>query len=880
MARRTRQTEQQEASAMAGRDDRASDRTEGTLPAAGGDAADSEHRRSLEAMTRLITDLAGIRDLDNLCRAAVERGHKALDVRRMALWFRTEDPAVIAGTYGIDEHGRLRDERASRVHVSDLSLMGQVLFRGKPTVMRHDVELRNDHGVEVGRGDAVIAAITAEQDVLGCICADNLRSGRPIDALQADRLFLFGAAFGQIWRRVKAEQEAAEFEARYRRLFETAQDAIVIFDPATRRILDANESWLRLYGCAREELPALNIFSFSAEPESSIDAFLQALGSRTRYFAVRQHRKRDGTVFPTEVSAAAFPMGGRNVVCGVARDVSERVRAEAALRKAHDELDQRVRERTADLVNANQTLLVEVDQRRRAEKVLRANERRFRAIFNSTFQFIGLLTTDGILIEVNQTALDAAGIRAEDVLNRPFADARWWAISAETRRHLTEAIAQAARGEPVRFEVDILGKGDRVITIDFSLRPILDEHGQVTLLVPEGHDITDRKHAEEALRHSEDRLRLTARAAHIGAFDFDVAAGRLEWSREFRDLLGLPPETPADIATFYGRVHPDDLERVQHSVARSFGHPGDSELEYRVVWPDGSVHWIMGRASALAGPDGKVVRVLGVLADVTELRHAQLEAAEQKQAVQYQQMETLVATGRMAAGVAHEINNPLQGIVAQLRLLADELPPDLRDSKRLRLIHSSVKRISDVVASLLNIHRPPREGETACPAAAVIGSVTELIGAMAASRGVRIETALRPKDLVLPMSPNALTQVLLNLCLNGIDAMPAGGLLRIEALRGGKDILLRVSDTGGGILPENRSKLFSPFFTTKGPRGTGLGLSVTHSLVTAAGGTIDAVHRKGGGAIFVVQFSAGKPAKAAKTPAAPKRPPSRRRRPS
>lgn len=354
---------------------------------------------------------------------------------------------------------------------------------------------------------------------------------------------------------------------------------------------------------------------------------------------------------------------------------------------------------------------------------------------------------------------------------------------------------------------------------------------------------------------------MTAKAARIGTFDFDLVRGQATWSKEFRELLGLPQDAAPDKEVFFERLHPEDREHTQKTVARSLQRGGDWEMEYRVVWPDGSVHWVMDRARSLTDERGKVIRVLGLLVDVTELRRAQIEAAEQKRAAQLQRMETLVATGRMAAGIAHEINNPLQGIVAQMRLLSDDLPEAMRDSRRIKLIQASVKRISDVVANLLNIHRPPREGENSCSAATVIAGVAELIGAMSASHGVRMDRSVRPADVTVPMSANALTQALLNLCLNSLDAMPTGGILRVEALRGKKDVLVRVSDTGGGIAPENRSKLFSPFFTTKGPKGTGLGLSVTHSLVESAGGTIEALARKGGGTMFVIQFPSPPPAK-------------------
>jgi two-component system NtrC family sensor kinase len=125
---------------------------------------------------------------------------------------------------------------------------------------------------------------------------------------------------------------------------------------------------------------------------------------------------------------------------------------------------------------------------------------------------------------------------------------------------------------------------------------------------------------------------------------------------------------------------------------------------------------------------------------------------------------------------------------------------------------------------------------------------------MAANQRIRLEVFVGPPEMTIPMSANALTQVLLNLMLNAIDAMPKGGVIRIEARQTRQEVLVSVSDTGVGIPSEHRTRLFSPFFTTKGPKGTGLGLSVTHSLVTSAGGTIAVNDHEGGGTTFVIRF--------------------------
>jgi len=134
-----------------------------------------------------------------------------------------------------------------------------------------------------------------------------------------------------------------------------------------------------------------------------------------------------------------------------------------------------------------------IQQVQQAEDTRRTVESQFQTVFEQTFQFTGLLTTEGILLAVNQTALNFGGLQRADVVNRPVWEARWWTIGAETQEQLKKAITCAAQGMFVRYEVDVLGKGDSVVTIDFSLKPVKDETGQVVLLIPEGRDITQLK---------------------------------------------------------------------------------------------------------------------------------------------------------------------------------------------------------------------------------------------------------------------------------------------------------------------------------------------------------------------------------------------------
>ncbi|MEA5582557.1 PAS domain S-box protein [Nodularia harveyana UHCC-0300] len=153
----------------------------------------------------------------------------------------------------------------------------------------------------------------------------------------------------------------------------------------------------------------------------------------------------------------------------------------------------------------------DITDRKQTEALLRERKKLYRSIFDLTFQFIGLLTPDGTLLEANQTALTFGGLEYSDVVNRPFWEARWWTISPDTQEELKTAIAQAAAGEFIRYQVDVLGAGDNIATIDFSLKPIKDDTGAVMFLLPEGRDISeyqaalrDRQFAELELIHNRD----------------------------------------------------------------------------------------------------------------------------------------------------------------------------------------------------------------------------------------------------------------------------------------------------------------------------------------------------------------------------------------
>lgn len=274
----------------------------------------------------------------------------------------------------------------------------------------------------------------------------------------------------------------------------------------------------------------------------------------------------------------------------------------------------------------------DVSDRKHTEEALRYSEQRYRAIFDLTFQFIGLLTPEGTLLEANQTALTFAGLQPSDVMDKPFWEARWWTISPATQEQLKAAIAQAAAGEFVRYQVDILGTEDNIATIDFSLKPIKDDRGNVLLLLPEGRDISeqqaalrDRQRAEAALAKSEEQLRLTLEFTHIGTWDWNIPTGEVMWNQNHYRLLGLQPETTAvKYQLWHDAIHPEDQERVTQALFNALAQHTNYEAEYRVIYPDGTVHWLSGKGRGIYNAAGDPIRMLGVIIDVSERKQAEI----------------------------------------------------------------------------------------------------------------------------------------------------------------------------------------------------------------------------------------------------------------
>ncbi|MEZ2226984.1 PAS domain S-box protein [Microcoleus sp.] len=274
------------------------------------------------------------------------------------------------------------------------------------------------------------------------------------------------------------------------------------------------------------------------------------------------------------------------------------------------------------------TVTRDISDRKRAEEMLRDRERLFRAIFDQSFQFIGLLEPDGTMLEVNQTALSATDVGIEDIVGKPFWETPWWDISPEVKQRVREAVAKAAGGEVVRYEAEVLVTGGFVTTIDFSLKPIKDESGKVVLLIPEGRDISDRIALERELTLRQARFDAFFAASPAGMFITDDKLRFVQFNQKMAEFGGQPAS--AYMGKTLWEVEPEmapTIEPLYQQVLSSNQPILNLELCLATnAEPSVMRDWVASYFP-LPGQDGKPIGIGTFIWEVTDRKNLERELA-------------------------------------------------------------------------------------------------------------------------------------------------------------------------------------------------------------------------------------------------------------
>lgn len=348
-------------------------------------------------------------------------------------------------------------------------------------------------------------------------------------------------------------------------------------------------------------------------------------------------------------------------------------------------------------------------------------------------------------------------------------------------------------------------------------------------------------------------------------------------SPTYNRIYGRPVEEAyQNVDLFLETLHPDDQPMVAQAVENQvLGQP--TNLEYRVLFPDGHIQWVHSRAVPVQNHDGEIRRVIGIVQEITDRKNAEeglkqvnasLLLAQQalknyserleemvsertlaleKAQEQLVNQEKLAVLGKLAGSVGHELRNPLGVIVNAVYILEKLLPADDEKAKEyLGVISAEVDNANLIIADLLGFARIPTPEKKAEPVAEL---VDQTLSSYIPPINIDVSDNFETEKLLVNVDARQIKQVLANLISNAYQAMPEGGKLSFAAHRMDEMVELAIVDSGCGISPENMKRLFEPLFTTKA-RGIGLGLTVSKTLIEANNGSIFVTSEVGKGSTF------------------------------
>jgi PAS domain S-box-containing protein len=388
--------------------------------------------------------------------------------------------------------------------------------------------------------------------------------------------------------------------------------------------------------------------------------------------------------------------------------------------------------------------------------------------------------------------------------------------------------------------------------------PALSPNEELVEVVGTVVDITERKNAEEALRRSESYLAEAQRVAHIGTWAFDSLQRKpLYLSEEWYRLFGFDPKD--GMPTWEQRllrVHPDDLPLFQAAVDRAMREKSELDVEFRILPPHSAARYIHSVGHPVLGPSGEVTQLVGVAMDVTDSRQAE-EARERLRLLEADlaHISRVNMMGHLTASLAHEINQPIGAAVANAEAclqFLDRDQPDVAEAREAAFeMARDARRAAAIIDRVRSLYRKGPSVQEMVDVNEVILEMVLMFHNQASRYSVMMRTELAEKLPSVTADRVQLQQVLMNLMLNGIEAMrdTTGELTIKSQLAEEGQLQISVIDTGVGLPAENADQIFNAFFTTKS-QGTGLGLAITRSIVESHGGYVWATPNPGRGTTF------------------------------
>lgn len=642
-----------------------------------------------------------------------------------------------------------------------------------------------------------------------------------------------------ITERKQAEEALRERELKYRTLFESAPEGIIIV--GDRGISDCNESALRIFGAARAQLigKTPQEFSPTTQPdgkdsiEAGTDRIARALAGKPQSFQWR-HLRIDGTPFDAEISLTRIGAEDSAMVLAFIRDITRRKQAEEELRESQ--------RRLADIIDFLPDATFVVDGAKR-------------------------------VIAWNRAMEEMTGIKAKEMLGKgnheyslPFyADRRPMLVDAALQPEKDAGAAardSAGAADLLSEEVCVPALRGRQAYLFATASLLRDSRGHAVGAVESIRDITERRRVEEALRLAEEKYRGIFENSIAGIFRTTCEGRVVSANSAFARIFGHDsPEETLELTDAARQLYVDP-ERRMDLLRLAEDLDVVREFEAKVHRKDGSTAWVTLNARAIRDETGKIAYLEGSAVDITNRK------ALESRLLQAQKME---AVGVLAGGIAHDFNNILAAIMGYADLVRARIEEkDLHHF--LDQILRSCDRAKNLVTQILTFSRKTEQEMKPLDLGTLVKESLKLLRATLPTT-IEIRSKINPGLHMVLGDATQMHQVLINLCTNGAHAMrERGGFLDVSLehveitkesasfqpeLNPGQYLRLVVSDTGTGISPDILNRIFDPFFTTKKRgEGTGLGLSVVYGIIKERGGAISVETNPGVGSVFSVYLPA------------------------
>jgi PAS domain S-box-containing protein len=628
------------------------------------------------------------------------------------------------------------------------------------------------------------------------------------------------AVITDITERKRMEEKLWEKESKYRTLFESANDGIFIQDSTGFR--DCNQRGAEMYGLPKEKLIGRSPAEFTPErqPDGRLSAEVAgekiraALDGVPQVFEWRPLRA-DGNPFDVEITLNRLEIGGSMFLQAIVRDITER---------------------------------------KRTDDLLRQSEVRYRMLYEGTPVMMHSIDAEGKLVSVSDQWLKQLGYTRDEVLGRrstEFLDER---SSIYARTEILPDFMRTGICTDVPYTF-VKKNGESISTL-LSAIAERDEAGNILRSLAVIIDITERKRVEETLRENKARLDLALQSAHMGVWRWEIKENKRYFDEMTCQVLGIEAATfTGSVEDFYEAVHPEDLDKIRAAIALTIEHDVPYEPSYRVIWRDGSIHYITSRGRLFRENTGQPVRINGILWDITD-RHLM-----EQELIKTQKLESI---GTLAGGIAHDFNNFLQGIfgyISMARLTFDQKEKSLAMlEKAEKALHQSV----NLTSQLLTFSKGGKPVKKVIDLRPVIeNSVAFALSGSHNTYEIVMDDGLPSVEA----DEGQIGQVIQNIMLNADQSMPLGGRIRVSVRNKqassvtphvglqGDLVEISIRDQGTGIPAEHLTRIFDPYFTTK-EKGSGLGLATSYSIIKNHGGLIRVQSEIGKGTSFFVYLPA------------------------